>query len=467
AATYTAIGCPTPLAWTNGPPATNPFGYVTLVAGDTLVVPAGCQVTLTGTVTIAVKVTVLVQGTLYFNNNCNLVLNGLQSVVTVDVGGVLSGANPTTSGAEIKIGGVSQDVWKIDMSGIVGGGGPSGFNLGGVSECYFLDATNAIVSDNGGVCPAGNILNPVDMCAQTGAISIYTKCLKTVGGVAGQGCSAACNYSAFAANGYQMCNLQTANGNCANGRQRMGILFNIPSGCSATVTTSFMNRPGCPNSGFDTGDTMRVCTNGVCLIAVGLSNSTATLTKTEVGPSTITVAGSADRSDEIITYSFSKTGMCAGGCAVLPVSFFEISGSVANDKAFILWSTASEVNNNYFTIEKSTDAIHYMEIGRVDGAGNSHEKKDYSYSFDQEASTTLYVRIKQTDYDGKYTYSNTIVTNTNTPRTDIVFTLAPNPVINELVLNSTYGVIENVTINNLLGKEVLRVNTIINSSIID
>src|SRR6185369_13902085 len=67
------------------------------------------------------------------------------------------------------------------------------------------------------------------------------------------------------------------------------------------------------------------------------------------------------------------------------------------------WTTASEINNSYFTIERSLDGIAYEEIGRVEGAGNSTYDISYNYT-DQSPSAhaTIYYRLKQTDFDGKH-----------------------------------------------------------------
>ncbi|RLD65290.1 MAG: hypothetical protein DRI84_07090 [Bacteroidetes bacterium] len=94
----------------------------------------------------------------------------------------------------------------------------------------------------------------------------------------------------------------------------------------------------------------------------------------------------------------------------LPIELIGFEVEVKNDKVHLIWQTASEENNDYFTIERSLDAEHFEEIGRVIGAGNSNTMQSYNYTdSDVLLSQQLYYRLKQTDYDGQYTYSKTKV----------------------------------------------------------
>ena len=63
-------------------------------------------------------------------------------------------------------------------------------------------------------------------------------------------------------------------------------------------------------------------------------------------------------------------------------------------------STASEINNDYFTVEKSTDAENYAAIATLKGAGNSNINHTYSYVDNKPFDGTCYYRLKQTDYNG-------------------------------------------------------------------
>ena len=69
------------------------------------------------------------------------------------------------------------------------------------------------------------------------------------------------------------------------------------------------------------------------------------------------------------------------------------------------WQTASELNNDYFSIERSEDGINFNSIGTVNGAGNSSTVRNYELTDSELSSVSIiYYRLKQTDYDGKYEY---------------------------------------------------------------
>ncbi len=91
----------------------------------------------------------------------------------------------------------------------------------------------------------------------------------------------------------------------------------------------------------------------------------------------------------------------------------------------INWQTYSETNNSYFEVEKSADAVNYLSVKKINGAGNSIDSKNYSIIDENpfRFSSVLYYRLKQVDYDGVFTYSKINVVN-NFSHNTIVF---PNP----------------------------------------
>jgi hypothetical protein len=91
---------------------------------------------------------------------------------------------------------------------------------------------------------------------------------------------------------------------------------------------------------------------------------------------------------------------------ILPVEYVTFGATPQNDKVILEWSTASETNNEQFTIERSSDGMHFEFIGLNEGAGNSSELRFYNYIDEYANNGINYYRIKQTDYDGKFTYSD-------------------------------------------------------------
>lgn len=85
----------------------------------------------------------------------------------------------------------------------------------------------------------------------------------------------------------------------------------------------------------------------------------------------------------------------------LPIELVKLEGSCSAGNALIRWTTATETNNHFFTIEKSADGISFEAIATVNGAGNSSSLLNYSYTDNTGLSTGSYYRLKQTDNNGQ------------------------------------------------------------------
>jgi len=94
-------------------------------------------------------------------------------------------------------------------------------------------------------------------------------------------------------------------------------------------------------------------------------------------------------------------------CGQLPIELLLFNIKVEYE-VMINWSTASETNNDYFTIEKSIDGSNFETIKTIQGAGNSNTIINYSEVDETPINGISYYRLKQTDYDGNFTYSKTI-----------------------------------------------------------
>lgn len=94
----------------------------------------------------------------------------------------------------------------------------------------------------------------------------------------------------------------------------------------------------------------------------------------------------------------------------LPVELMEFDITNQEEGFQINWATATEVNNYGFDVErKDLEKDSWVNIGFVEGAGNSNSPKNYSY-FDNypEGGTEFLYRLKQLDYDGTFQYSDTL-----------------------------------------------------------
>ena len=81
------------------------------------------------------------------------------------------------------------------------------------------------------------------------------------------------------------------------------------------------------------------------------------------------------------------------------------AATIANDKATLNWTTASETNNLGFDIEISSDNRLFKKIAFVPGFGTSTEEHNYAYSISQPLSLSTYFRLKQINFDGSFKYS--------------------------------------------------------------
>ena len=149
------------------------------------------------------------------------------------------------------------------------------------------------------------------------------------------------------------------------------------------------------------------------------------------------------------SYSPVTFGSSAGG-NTLPVELVYFSAQCNAGELKLSWATASEINNSYFTLQKSTDAMNWKTIGTIDGAGNSSVLMHYSFSY--EAGNDSYYQLLQTDYNGKEKVLRTLFSECSTAGNPS-FKVIPNPAKSYINIVSTSNV-ENLeySILNGLGK---------------
>lgn len=96
----------------------------------------------------------------------------------------------------------------------------------------------------------------------------------------------------------------------------------------------------------------------------------------------------------------------------LPIELVYFNGHLNNNKVDLEWMTASEFNNSYYELEKSSDGFYFNNIATISSVGNSQQNTTYYYTdFDLDKNQTLFYRLKQVDYDGQFTYSPIIAIN--------------------------------------------------------
>jgi PKD repeat protein len=134
----------------------------------------------------------------------------------------------------------------------------------------------------------------------------------------------------------------------------------------------------------------------------------------------------------------------------LPISLVSFSAVCKNGRTNLQWITASEVNNDYFTVERSGDGIDFTKIAKIKGSGSSNQTISYSYEDDSGASGLFYYRLKQTDYDGAFTYSGVVANQCNDITEILIY---PNPSRGIFTISGMDELAE-ITITNTTGEVV-------------
>jgi hypothetical protein len=144
----------------------------------------------------------------------------------------------------------------------------------------------------------------------------------------------------------------------------------------------------------------------------------------------------------------------------VPVKLVSITADKQNDDVVIQWTTASELNNNYFEVQRSIDGIHFEETGMVAGNGTTLLTSHYEYTdvnafADFATIKTLFYRLKQVDLDGTFELSKTVSVNVDraTIKNLDVF---PNPNQGKfsLSIESQETTTSTIKIYNVIGHEV-------------
>ncbi|MGB5895547.1 MAG: T9SS type A sorting domain-containing protein, partial [Ignavibacteriaceae bacterium] len=112
--------------------------------------------------------------------------------------------------------------------------------------------------------------------------------------------------------------------------------------------------------------------------------------------------------------------------SILPIELISFTGRVENGKILLEWTTATEINNLGFEIQRSLDNNHFNTIGFVEGNGSTTERNEYKF-VDEGFQGKIYYRLKQIDYDGNFSFSNVIEINGVTVTTMELEQNYPNP----------------------------------------
>jgi hypothetical protein len=150
------------------------------------------------------------------------------------------------------------------------------------------------------------------------------------------------------------------------------------------------------------------------------------------------------------------------GCAILPVELISFSAINKKNKVELYWGTVSEINNEKFIIERSTNLSDWDVIADVAGAGNSNSFIAYKFSDNTAYDNAVYYRLRQVDFNGVFKYSEIITVEENEKH----IAISPNPFDDALIIKSNLQGSVDITIHDVLGREVYHDSRINNKSAI-
>lgn len=135
---------------------------------------------------------------------------------------------------------------------------------------------------------------------------------------------------------------------------------------------------------------------------------------------------------------------------VLPIELISFSGRQTGPQVELNWRTASEQNNDYMAIERSTDGQHFSEIGRIDGAGTTTQEQVYRFLDQRPLPGANYYRLRQVDFGGAFEYSAIVAVQSQ--GSALALQVYPNPAVNTLTVANATG---EARIFNATGQQLL------------
>ncbi len=138
--------------------------------------------------------------------------------------------------------------------------------------------------------------------------------------------------------------------------------------------------------------------------------------------------------------------------AILPVTLMNFKATTKECYTDINWQTANEQNNQGFYIERSRNGEAFIPIAFKAGMGNSAQITSYRFKDMTTENGQNFYRLRQINYDGISSYSNTVHVMNNCSESEVA--IYPNPVTNTLSIKSTYNVNSSICIYNTYGQKV-------------
>lgn len=129
----------------------------------------------------------------------------------------------------------------------------------------------------------------------------------------------------------------------------------------------------------------------------------------------------ADRPTLTVTYT-----------TIVPINLLYFKAQAQNAGTKLSWQTAQEINNDFFEIEFSTDAVSFTPVGKIKGGGNSSLPQSYNFTHRTNQAGKVFYRLSQTDFNGRKSYSQVEFVDLKNTGTSLI--ISPNPVSNKIAI---------------------------------
>jgi hypothetical protein len=160
--------------------------------------------------------------------------------------------------------------------------------------------------------------------------------------------------------------------------------------------------------------------------------------------------------ETIADADFLDAWVLADNAQPLPVNLISFEAKCTGSSVTLNWTTASEINNDYFILQKTYDLVNFIDVASIQGMGTSHRINDYMHQEEESLNRVVYYRLKQVDFNGVFEYSNLISRTPCVNKTE--FNIFPNP-FNDIVhinLSNQNEAKYTLELSDCLGRIILR-----------